>query len=173
MLSSRWTQMDATLSRGGTTASTRMCPLASYRRSTGSDLEACPRRAWAVGFRRLDSTLAWLSGVLRAGCSEPGNPARTLIEEASAAGHRSCSGAIAGLQATQAGEMMLLSRSLEDTIREDLQQNPGFRRAYLREAVNCLLAGAVGTGKVVLRRYINLSVGFVQFGKDLGIIRRL
>jgi hypothetical protein len=69
--------------------------------------------------------------------------------------------------------MMLLSRSLEDTIREDLQQNPGFRRAYLREAVNCLLAGAVGTGKVVLRRYINLSVGFVQFGKDLGIIRRL
>jgi hypothetical protein len=44
---------------------------------------------------------------------------------------------------------------------------PSFAALSLREAVNCLLTGDLDTGKAVLRRYFNLTVGFVQLGKDL------
>lgn len=40
--------------------------------------------------------------------------------------------------------------------------------ALLREAVCCMLAGDLETGKSVLRKYINGTVGFVQLGADLG-----
>jgi hypothetical protein len=57
--------------------------------------------------------------------------------------------------------------SYNERIREHLQESAEFRRALLREAVNCLLTGDLDTGKAVLRRYINLTVGFVQLGRDL------
>jgi hypothetical protein len=44
----------------------------------------------------------------------------------------------------------------------------GFGRALLREAVGCMIAGDVETGKSVLRKYINGTIGFVQLGADLG-----
>lgn len=63
---------------------------------------------------------------------------------------------------------MPLTKDFNETVREHLQKSEEFRRAYLREAVNCMLSGDVDTGKSVLRKYINGTVGFIKMGEDLG-----
>ena len=63
---------------------------------------------------------------------------------------------------------MALTKSFNLTVKSKLQQSEGFRRALLREAVGCMIAGDVETGKSVLRKYINGTVGFVKLGADLG-----
>ena len=62
---------------------------------------------------------------------------------------------------------MPLTKDFNETIREFLQNDPGFRRAYLKEGVGCMIAGDVETGKSVLRKYINGTVGFVKLGEAL------
>lgn len=63
---------------------------------------------------------------------------------------------------------MPLTKSFNDTVKSKLQQSEGFRRALLREAIACMIAGDVETGKSVLRKYINGTIGFVKLGADLG-----
>lgn len=63
---------------------------------------------------------------------------------------------------------MPLTKSFNDTVKAKLQRSEGFRRALLREAVSSMLAGDLETGKSVLRKYINGTVGFVKLGTDLG-----
>ena len=63
---------------------------------------------------------------------------------------------------------MALTKDFNETIKSRLQQSAGFRRALLREAVGSMIAGDVDTGKSVLRKYINGTVGFVKLGEDLG-----
>ena len=63
---------------------------------------------------------------------------------------------------------MPLTRSFNETIKARLQESEGFRKALLREAVGCMISGDVETGKSVLRKYINGTVGFVKLGADLG-----
>ena len=63
---------------------------------------------------------------------------------------------------------MALTKSFNLTVKSKLQQSEEFRRALLREAVGCMIAGDVETGKSVLRKYINGTVGFVKLGADLG-----
>jgi len=63
---------------------------------------------------------------------------------------------------------MPLTKSFNETIKAKLQQSERFRRALLREAVGCMVSGDVETGKSVLRKYINGTIGFVQLGADLG-----
>jgi len=63
---------------------------------------------------------------------------------------------------------MALTTSFNETIKKKLQESAGFRRALLKEAVGCMIAGDVETGKSVLRKYINGTVGFVKLGADLG-----
>jgi DNA-binding phage protein len=63
---------------------------------------------------------------------------------------------------------MALTKSFNTTVKSKLQQSEEFRRALLREAVGCMIAGDVETGKSVLRKYINGTVGFVKLGADLG-----
>ena len=63
---------------------------------------------------------------------------------------------------------MALTKSSKETIKSRLQQSEGFRRALLKEAVGCMISGDVETGKSVLRKYINGTVGFVKLGADLG-----
>jgi hypothetical protein len=48
-----------------------------------------------------------------------------------------------------------------------------FRGALLKEADGCMISGDVDTGKSVLRKYINGTVGFVKLGADLGRSRRV
>lgn len=57
---------------------------------------------------------------------------------------------------------MTLTRHFRETIKEQLDRSPAFRRELLREALNSMLAGDIDTGKVVLRDYINGTVGFPQ-----------
>ena len=64
--------------------------------------------------------------------------------------------------------MMPLTKDFNETIREQLQTSAGFRRSLLKESVSCMIAGDVDTGKSVLRKYINGTVGFIKLGEDLG-----
>jgi len=48
------------------------------------------------------------------------------------------------------------------------QRDARFRRALFTEAVNELLAGNLGAGKVLLRDYINATLGFEQLGAEVG-----
>jgi hypothetical protein len=64
--------------------------------------------------------------------------------------------------------MMALTKSFNDTIKSGIQQSEEFRRALLKEAVGCMISGDVETGKSVLRKYINGTIGFVKLGADLG-----
>jgi hypothetical protein len=63
---------------------------------------------------------------------------------------------------------MPLTKSFNETIKTKLQLSERFRRALLREAVGCMVSGDLETGKSVLRKYINGTIGFVQLGADLG-----
>ena len=63
--------------------------------------------------------------------------------------------------------MMALTKDFNETIREHLQKSADFRRALLKEAVGCMISGDVETGKSVLRKYINGTIGFVKLGADL------
>jgi len=63
---------------------------------------------------------------------------------------------------------MPLTKDFNETIREQLQKSASFRRALLKEAVGCMIEGDVDTGKSVLRKYINGTVGFIKLGEGLG-----
>ena len=63
---------------------------------------------------------------------------------------------------------MALTTSFNETLRKKLQESAGFRRALLKEAVGCMIAGDVETGKSLMRKYINGTVGFVKLGEKLG-----
>ncbi len=62
---------------------------------------------------------------------------------------------------------MALTKSFNETVRARLQRSASFRRALLKEALGAMIAGDLDTGKSVLRKYINGTVGFVQLGSDL------
>jgi hypothetical protein len=62
---------------------------------------------------------------------------------------------------------MPLTKRFSETLKERLQNDAEFRKALLREAIGCLLAGDVETGQSVLRDYINGTIGFIQLGADL------
>lgn len=55
---------------------------------------------------------------------------------------------------------MALMKYFEDTEQARARRDPAFRKALLQERVKCLLVGHVDTGKVVLRDYINATIGF-------------
>ena len=55
---------------------------------------------------------------------------------------------------------MALTRDFKATIQKRVQRDAAFRRELLREGIECMLAGEVDTGKIVLRDYINATVGF-------------
>jgi hypothetical protein len=60
---------------------------------------------------------------------------------------------------------MALTKDFRDTIRERARRDPAFRRALLQEAVELLLAGDVETGKGLVRKYINATVGFQELAQ--------
>ena len=56
-----------------------------------------------------------------------------------------------------------------ETVAARVGRDPAFREALLSEGVETLLAGNVGTGKAVLRDYINATVGFEALAAATGI----
>jgi len=63
---------------------------------------------------------------------------------------------------------MGLTKNFNETVKKRIQQSEGFRRALLREAVGAMIAGDLETGKSILRKYINGTIGFVKLGEELG-----
>ena len=59
---------------------------------------------------------------------------------------------------------MPLTRDFKETVQNRAERDPAFREGLLKEGVECLLAGDVDTGKIVLRDYINATIGFEELG---------
>jgi DNA-binding phage protein len=57
---------------------------------------------------------------------------------------------------------MALTRDFKETIRARVKRDPGFRKALLREGIENLISGDVETGKIILRDFINATVGFTE-----------
>lgn len=72
---------------------------------------------------------------------------------------------MARLQTTKRGRKvitMALTRDFKETIRARVKRDPGFRKALLREGIENFLSGDVETGKIILRDFINATVGFTK-----------
>ena len=59
---------------------------------------------------------------------------------------------------------MPLTRDFKETVQARAQRASAFREGLLTEGVECLLAGDTDTGKVLLRDYINATIGFDELG---------
>ena len=55
---------------------------------------------------------------------------------------------------------MPLTRDFRETIQARVQRDRAFRKELLLESMEAFLSGDVETGKIVLRDYINATVGF-------------
>ena len=60
---------------------------------------------------------------------------------------------------------MSLTRDFKETIRARVQRDPGFREALLREGIENFLSGDVEIGKIVLRDFINATMGFPKLSE--------
>ena len=60
---------------------------------------------------------------------------------------------------------MVLTKSFRETLGQELRNDRAFRVAYLGEAVGCLHAGDLASGKAMLRDFINGTLGFGNLGK--------
>ena len=63
---------------------------------------------------------------------------------------------------------MVLTRDYKESIRERMDRDPNFRRALLQDAVEVMIGGEVDLAKVLLRDYINASIGFVELARLTG-----
>lgn len=64
---------------------------------------------------------------------------------------------------------MPLSRSFKETVKERIEEDPAFRDALLAEGIDALLSGEVDVGKIILRDYINATLGFAKLADETGI----
>ena len=55
---------------------------------------------------------------------------------------------------------MPLTRDFKESVQARIERDPKFRKELFKEAIQCLLAGDVDTGKSILRDYINATIGF-------------
>lgn len=60
---------------------------------------------------------------------------------------------------------MELNRSLNETVKERARRDVAFRVGLLKEAIEALLRNELDVGKVLLRDYINATVGFERLGE--------
>ncbi len=57
---------------------------------------------------------------------------------------------------------MALTRDFKETIMERAQKDPTFRIGLLTEAAECLLNNEVNVAKILLRDYVNATIGFKE-----------
>ena len=63
---------------------------------------------------------------------------------------------------------MPLTRDFKETIQARAQRDAAFREGLLSEAIGCLIGGEVEVGKIILRDYINATIGFEKLGTLTG-----
>ena len=59
---------------------------------------------------------------------------------------------------------MPLTREFKETVQARAHHDPEFREGLLKEGIDLLLAGDLDAGKIVLRDYINATIGFDELG---------
>lgn len=62
---------------------------------------------------------------------------------------------------------MPLTKDFKDTVKARADRDPDFRVGLFREALEALLSDDLETGKVLLRDYVNATVGFETLAKDM------
>jgi len=62
---------------------------------------------------------------------------------------------------------MALTRDFKETIKAQVERDPGFRKALLARAAQAMLAGETDVGKIMLRDFINATIGFQDLGADI------
>ena len=62
---------------------------------------------------------------------------------------------------------MAHTKNFRETVKADLENDIEFRRALLTEGVACMVSGDLETGKLVLREYVNGTIGFPKLGEAL------
>ena len=60
---------------------------------------------------------------------------------------------------------MPLTREFKETVQARVRRDRKYRKEFLREGVECLLAGDLDTGKAILRDYINATIGFEELSR--------
>ena len=63
---------------------------------------------------------------------------------------------------------MALTRDFILTVRARAQRDVAFRVGLLKEAIECFLEGEVEAGKLLLREYINATIGFEKLAQKMG-----
>lgn len=62
---------------------------------------------------------------------------------------------------------MALTRDFKKTVKSRAERDPEFRAGLFREAIEALMSDDVETGKVLLRDYVNATVGFEALAVEL------
>ncbi len=62
---------------------------------------------------------------------------------------------------------MPLTRNFKDTIKARAERDPEFRAGLFSEAIEALLSDDLETGKVLLRDYVNATVGFEALAEEM------
>ncbi len=60
---------------------------------------------------------------------------------------------------------MPITRDFKETIQARALRDPEFRAGLFQESIESMLAGDTETGKMLLRDYINATIGFEELGK--------
>ena len=64
---------------------------------------------------------------------------------------------------------MPLTCDFKETVQVRAERDREFREGLLKEGVECLLSGEVEVGKIVLRDYINATIGFEELSSLTGM----
>ena len=62
---------------------------------------------------------------------------------------------------------MPLTKDFQDTIKARAERDPEFRIGLFCEAIEALLSDDLATGKVLLRDYVNATIGFEALAKKV------
>jgi len=60
---------------------------------------------------------------------------------------------------------MALTRAFRESVKERTDRDPEFRKGLLMEAAEAIVRGELDVAKILLRDYINATVGFESVGK--------
>jgi DNA-binding phage protein len=63
---------------------------------------------------------------------------------------------------------MPLTKDFRETVKARADRDPEFRAGLYQEAVQSMVEGDLGTAKILLRDFINATVGFAQLGRRVG-----
>ena len=64
---------------------------------------------------------------------------------------------------------MPLTRDFRITVKERAERDPAFKAALYQEAVQAMVEGDLPTAKVLLRDFINATVGFPRLAEEMNV----